>query len=72
MSRNKDAIEIWRLTESQMITAGMGGIIGLNQLAVWEAIDRYRVRNPIRCFEKVLILFGEVTMAQIKAKADGE
>jgi len=65
LAKNKDAIRIWRLTESQMIVAGMGGVVGVNQLAVWEAIDRYRVKEPLKTFEKVLKLFQDVTMARV-------
>jgi len=63
---NRDAVEIWQLTESQLIVAGMGSVVGVNQLAVWAAIDRYRVKDPVWTFEKVLRLFDEVSMPRFR------
>lgn len=68
---NEDAILIWRLTESQAILGGMAGAaIAVNHLAVWEAIDRYKIGAPMQCFEKVLILWAKVTQPRLNRKAD--
>jgi len=61
---NEVAIKIWRLTEGQFISCGMG-IVGINHVAVWEAIDRYKVPDPIATFEKVLLLHRDITMVRI-------
>lgn len=51
-----------------MIVGGMGSIIGINHLAVWGAIDRYRIKHPVRCFEKVLRVFADVTMELVQGE----
>jgi hypothetical protein len=69
---NRDAVRIWRLTESQVITVGMGEPVSVNQVAVWMAIERYRAAQPQKCFEKVLDLWSEVTMPRLKGELNGE
>ena len=71
---NLDAIRVWFLTESQMIVGGMGSVIGVNQLAIWEVIDRYpiKIKKPFHTFEKVLKVFNEVTMEQIRGGENEE
>ena len=57
---NEDAIRIYMLTQSQVLTMHNGEydkVIGLNQLAVWAAIDAYGVRDRTGTFERVLSLF---------------
>lgn len=66
---NRDAIRIWHLTESQVITGGMGAVFGINHMAVWAAIDRYPIRHPVQTFEKVLRLFSEISMEEMRAKS---
>lgn len=53
---NEDAAKIYMITQGQIVTMGEN-IIDINHLAVWEAIDRYNVRDPIRCFELVNKVF---------------
>jgi hypothetical protein len=55
MEENEDAIRIFNLVRYQLVMAS-GGAVDLLHSAIWEAIDRYRVRNPVQCFEKVLTL----------------
>jgi len=58
MPENADAIRIWGIVRDQVITAGMDGtVIALNQLALWEAIDRFGIELPLDCFQKVLDVF---------------
>lgn len=58
MDENQEAIFIWSIVRDQVITAGMDGeVIALNQLAVWEAIDRYKIKNQTQCFDKVRKVF---------------
>jgi len=57
---NEEAARIFQVVRGQVITRFNGEadvIVDLNHLAVWEAIDRYQIRNKRRCFEKVLKLF---------------
>jgi len=59
MPENADAIRIWGLVKDQVITAGMDGtVIALNHLALWEAIDRFKIELPLNCFQKVLDVFN--------------
>jgi hypothetical protein len=37
-----------------------GTVIALNQLALWEAIDRFRIECPLDCFRKVLEIFNHI------------
>ncbi len=70
---NADAVRIWLITESQMIAIGMeGAIVGVNQLAVWEAIDRYKAKEPVKTFEKVVRLFNEITMEIANRREGGD
>jgi hypothetical protein len=58
MEENQEAIFIWGIVRDQVLTAGMDGtVIALNQIPLWEAIDRYKVSNPVQCFEKVRRVF---------------
>ena len=54
---NREAVEVWKRVQNQVLVGGMGTVIDINQLAVWEAIDRYGVLKPIHCFESVCYLF---------------
>ena len=57
MECNKDALRIWRLVKNQVVTVGMGQPVDLNQMAIWEAIDRYGIEDQIGTFEKIVVLF---------------
>jgi len=52
---NKEAFFIYSLVQNQFIM-GPAGPVDVNQLAVWEAIDRFKVRNGQDVFKKVLHL----------------
>jgi len=65
---NREAMWIWQVTENQVIVGGMGAVIGINQLAVWKAIEMYRAKDPVKVFEKVLRLFQEVTWEGLKSE----
>lgn len=57
---NEDAARIYNIVRGQVLTRWNGErdvIVGLNQLAVWAAIDAYGVRDRTGCFEKVRRLF---------------
>jgi hypothetical protein len=57
MEENKEAAMIYNLVQGQVITAGMGEPIDINHIALWEAIDRFRISNPLDCFGKVNRIF---------------
>jgi hypothetical protein len=57
MPENEEAANVYMLCKFQVVTAGMGEVIDINHLAVWEAIDRYKVKDQIRCFELVNTVF---------------
>ena len=56
MPENEDAARIYQLTNSQVIVGGEQ-IIALNHVAIWQAIDRYKVREPVKVFEMVNMVF---------------
>ena len=58
LEENEDAAKIYNIVRGQVI-ATSEQIIDLNHLALWEAIDRYKVKEPIRCFELVNKVFHE-------------
>ena len=50
---------------------GFGGPIGINQIAVWEAIEHYQIENKIDCFEKVIKACNkEIELIQKKIEKD--
>jgi len=58
-AQNEDVVKIFFLVQSQIIINAMSGkVLGLNHLAIWEAIDRYKVKDQIGVFENVLNLFS--------------
>jgi len=57
---NADAARIFGIVRGQILTRFNGEvdvIIGLNHLAIWAAIDEYRIKDRIGTFEKVIWLF---------------
>ena len=53
MAENEDAASIYWMVQDQLIV-GPGGPIALNQTAIHQAIDRYKIENPQDTFEKVV------------------
>lgn len=60
MPANKEAAEIYFATRDQILTAGMGQIIGVNMLAVFGAMDRYPggIEDQWKCMNKVKAAFN--------------
>jgi hypothetical protein len=50
---NVDAMRVMGIVKRQYIM-GFYGPIDINHGAVWEAIDRYGVKDPIHVFERVI------------------
>ena len=70
---NEEAARIFRIVRGQVITRFNGEadvIVDLNHLALWEAIDRYPIRNKTGCFEKVLKLFFALLEEQKKKEKE--
>jgi len=55
LAENTDALTIFSLVQGQWIM-GPGGPVDINHLAVWEAIDRYGVKEKTATFGKVVTL----------------
>lgn len=49
---NKEAVEIYYMTRGQIVTLGEN-IVDINHMALWQNIDRFKVKNPERCFALV-------------------
>jgi len=49
LSENAEAVKIYRIIRGQVRTLGEQ-VIDLDHVALWQAIDRYRVKNPVRVF----------------------
>ena len=54
MPENQDALRIYMIIRGQYIM-GFNGPVDINHLAVWEAIDRFGVKDPVKTFEKVVM-----------------
>lgn len=62
MPENQAAIKIWQIVGNQRIYAGMDGTsVGLNQLTLWKAIEKYEIKDEIDCFEKVLMIYSHIS-----------
>jgi hypothetical protein len=56
MEENADAAMVYHLTRGQIVTLGEH-VVDISHPAVWQAIDRYKIADPIRCFELVNKVF---------------
>jgi len=64
---NQDAWAVYQATRSQVIVAPMGGVVSINQLAIWEYLDRHegefmKTKNEI--FEQVCRVAQEIIADQ--------
>jgi len=55
LEENEAALTLYSIVQNQWIMGG-GGPVDINHLAVWEAIDRYRVKDAPGTFRKILVL----------------
>lgn len=63
MYENREALFIWGVIRNQVDRAGMAGeIVGLRHEPLWKAIEMYRIKSPVDCFEKVIKIFYDVQM----------
>lgn len=56
LPENEEAARIYMMTRGQVISIG-DTVIDINHLALWAAIDRVGVNDPLRCFEMVTKVF---------------
>jgi hypothetical protein len=54
---NKDIASIYMEVRNQVITVGMGEVIDINHLAIWAAINEYKIKDRIGTFKKVCRTF---------------
>lgn len=67
---NEDAIRVYLMCRSQVITAGMEGKpIAPNILTIIEVMKLYNVDNPKDCLWRVLHLFSHFLAEQFESKA---
>ena len=52
---NESALRVFSIVQNQFIM-GPGGPVDINQLAVWEAIDRFGIPNAVSVFNRVMVL----------------
>lgn len=57
LPENAEAGQIYFTCRGQVVTEGMGEVIDINHVALWQAIDRYKVQEPLRVFELVNKVF---------------
>ena len=60
---NSDALMIYYLTRGQVVSVSEQ-VIDINHIALWENIDRYGVKKPVRCFELVNRVFHHMLSKQ--------
>lgn len=56
---NQDAWRIFQIVQTQVVTAGMGDVIGVDFNALNFVMELYDIDNRRECFEKVNVLFNE-------------
>lgn len=52
---NADVLKIFFLVRNQVIM-GFESVIDINHLAIWELIDRFKIKNPVKVFEKIIFI----------------
>ena len=64
MQENLWPARLFVLVQDQVIVAPMGGIVALNHLAVWEAIDRFGVpeSKQVLVFELIVKTFAATVL----------
>jgi hypothetical protein len=56
LPENADAEKIYQITRGQVRSVGES-VIDIDHVALWQAIDRYKVKEPVRVFELVNRVF---------------
>ena len=64
---NQDALNIYLTTRGQYIM-GFSGPVAINQMAIWELIDRLKVKDPVNVFNRV-VRCGQIVLSnQMESK----
>lgn len=64
---NQDALNIYLTTRGQYIM-GFSGPVAINQMAIWELIDRLKIKDPVNVFNRV-VRCGQVILSnQMESK----
>jgi len=69
MPENLESVEVFLTCQNQLLMAP-GGVIGMNHMAIYGAMDLYGVKDRLGCMEKVLLLEQEVLLPQHRTGAD--
>jgi hypothetical protein len=59
LAENEEVFKIYQIVRGQVRTVGEQ-VIDIDHVALWEAIDRYKVADPVRVFELVNKVFHAV------------
>lgn len=60
LPENEEAVNVYNIAGGQILTAGMGDVIGLSIPAVKIVMDLCDVVDQLLCLKKVMIIFSEV------------
>ena len=63
VSENQAAYSVYQIVQNQFIM-GVNGPTEINQLAIWEAIDRFKISNQRDTFVKVVAFGRHIRQAQ--------
>lgn len=67
LPQNQTALRIWNLVSDQRIYAGADGVsVALVHSALWRIIDEIGVKNKIKMFERILLVFNSVVNFEIE------
>ena len=60
LPENEEAFRVYSLVQSQVVTVGMGDVVGFDYNALNFIMRLYGVQDRRRVFEKVLAIFNEI------------
>lgn len=60
LSANREAVRVYNLVANQVITAGMGEVIGLDYTAVAWIMKLRKVQDKLDCLERLNIIFNRI------------
>ena len=71
LPENAEALKIYLLIRGQYLM-GFSGPVDINQMAIWEAIDRYHVKKPLEVFERVNHCARLMISEMVKKRKDND
>lgn len=60
LQNNIAAVQVYNLCANQLIVSGMGEIIGMNYLAIFEVMNLLEIQNRLDCLNRVNVLFAHI------------